>query len=1122
MRFTLLSFTLVLLVQAATAQRASLRGTISDSTGGVLPGVSIVALNIDQGLKRETETDRSGSFSIPLLQPGNYVVSAEKDGFAILEVTDLFLHVGDARILQLVLPIAKVRVQIRVNDRTGGVETVSPTLGQVVNGEVIQNAPLDGRNILELAVLQPGVLPVNADAAGVTGFSVAGNREDSVTFLLDGAHNNDLLNNGITYNPNPDTIAEFRVMTSNYTADFGRNGGGIVTFATKSGTNFFHGSAYDYLRNEALDANTFFNKNNAYRRPILKRNQFGGSLGGPLAIPEVLHREDRAFFFVSYQGELQAEQIPPPSGTTFTPAELTGDFHQDPSVIDFLVHHPTFAQGNPQNGIIKIDPIAQNYIKAGLIPSTPDGKLTALGRRDATSNEITAKVDFELTEKDRLSVTLGGDHTRNVDPFDFANVGGFSTVSQPSDRFVNGTYTHIFSSRLLDEFHLAAQRAATDQERPLTHQPGPSDLGILDVRPDLITGPPDLTFQSGFQAGFAFQGPTHFADNTFSAANALTWSRGQHTWKLGAGFAAYQNNTAFAFLTDGLFEFSNIGTADGFGVQSPSGSLPNFLLGLPALYIQGPNARSNIRSKTTHAFLQDEWRVNQRLVLSLGLRYEYSTPKSDTQGRSYSIVPGQHSQVFPNAPVGMLFPGDPHAPTGANFPDKNDFAPRFGFAWDLSGKGKTSLRGGFGVFYNILKADDNLQFNGQPPFYSTAGINFFAPSTTAPLNYLAQPFTSTNTPNPFPSKPPDHNIDFSSNGAGFLPIGASGSVFVVDPHLRTPYIYQYNLSLQHDLGANTVIELNYVGSSARKLTSLVQANPFQPGGQDRVLNVFPGNSSCSDQPKDLRTCSFAAILEYANVSSANFNSLEGSLRKQISHNRWFGDSYFTLAYTWSHNIDNASGSSLQDNRNAEVPVYNHNLFRASSDFDLRHRIVFSGGWTLPVAELWAAAPKPLVEGWRVFPIVRWRTGFPLDVFANLPTAGDFNDPGPSGAGDLELVRANLTSPVRIRNPHDTGHYWFDPASFVQPSDTPTTPTYGTLSRNSFRGPGSIRTDLAVAKETLIAGERTKMEFRADFFNVFNHTNFADPSTNINDAANFGKISFAADPRIIQLSLRLSF
>ncbi len=1074
--------------------------------------MSIVALNTDQGLKRETETDRSGSFSIPLLQPGNYVVSAEKNGFAILEVTDLVLHVGDARTLQLVLPVAKVRIQIHVNDGTGNVETVSPTLGQVVTGDVIRNAPLDGRDVLGLAVLQPGVLPVNSDAAGVTGFSVAGNREDSVTFLLDGAHNNDLLSNSVTFNPNPDTIAEFRVLTSNYTADFGRNGGGIITVATRSGTSSFHGAAYDYLRNEALDANTFFNKNKSLGRPILRRNQFGGSLGGPLTIPGILRGKDQAFFFVGYQGERQAEEIPPFPGATFTPAELRGDFHQNSDVTSFLENNPSFAVGDPSNGIINIDPVAQNYIKAGLIPTTSGGQITALGRREVEPHELTGKFDFEFSAKDKLSLTLGGDQARILVPFDFANVSGFATWSKPADKFVNSSFTHIFSPTLINELRLTAHRSMSDRGHPRTHLPTPGKLGIA-VTPDLATGPTTLQFASGLGVGFSNQGPTSFADNTFSFADTLTWAHARHTWKMGGGVAAYQNNTSFAFFVDGLFVFvPRDPTKNEFGTPN---DLANFLLGIPAQYVQGPNAHSNIRNKAAHAFVQDEWRVNQRLVLTLGLRYEYSTPKRDTEGRSYSIVPGVRSRVFPNAPVGMVFPGDPGAPEGANFPDRNDFAPRLGFAWDLTGKGRTSLRGGFGVFHNILKADDNLQFNGQPPFYSTAGILFptAAPRSGAPLNYLSQPFLSTGTTNPFPSKSPAHNIDFSDAGAGFLPIGASGSVFVVDPHLRTPYVYQYNLSLQHDLGANTVLELNYVGSSSRKLTSLVQVNPFILGTENRVLNAYPGNDSNS----------FAEILEYANVSSANFNSLEASLRKQISHNRWFGDSYFTLAYTWSHNLDNASGSGLQDNRNTEVPFYSHNFFRASSDFDLRHRVVFSGGWTLPIAELRPAAPKRLTQGWRVFPIVRWRTGFPLDVFANLPAqqAGDFTVPGPSGAGDLELVRADLVA-LRLKDPRkDPQHLWFDPASFKQPSETPPTLAYGSLPRNFFRGPGSIRTDMAVAKETPMWGERSKMELRADFFNIFNHTNFGDPDTNINNST-FGQVRFAGDPRIIQLSLRLSF
>ncbi len=1115
-----------------------------------MPGVNIIALNVDQGLKREAWTDQSGSFSIPLLQPGNYVVSAEKQGFAILEVTDLLLHVGDARTLQLVLPVAKVRIQIRVNDRTGGVETVNPTLGQVVTGNVIRDAPLEDRTVLDLALLQPGVLPVNADAAGITGFSITGNREDSVTFLLDGAHNNNLLTNAVTYAPNPDTISEFRVLTSNYTADYGRNGGGIITLVTKSGTNSVHGTAFEFLRNEVLNANTFFNKNNGQPRPVLKRNQFGGTLGGPLALPFKAREEHRAFFFVSYQGTRQTQDISS-GGTTFTPEEIQGDFSHaqkaacpqpsmdgcpDQGVVNFLEASPFFLPPGKTSADAVIDPskfntVAKNYIQAGLIPAAASGQVVAPEHLQTDSNELTARFDLELSSKDRVSLTLGENRTRFVDPFPFADVPGYPTESKVTSGFANGSYVRMFSPTLLNELRLGVQRSLSDNENPLTHLPRPQDLGMLGVTPDRPTGPPALSFDSGLAVGFSLQGPSQLVDNTFSVGDTLTWTRSRHTWKLGGGISAYQNNTAFAFLVDGLYTF----TSDGSGAVSTGNDLANFLVGLPTAYQQGPDAHSNIRNKATNAFLLDEWRILPHLVLTLGLRYEYSTPKSDTSGRTFSIIPGQRSQVFPKAPVGLVFPGDPGAPRGVNFPDKKDFAPRFGFAWDITGKGKTSLRGGAGVFYNIVKADDNLQFNGQPPFYSSAGIESFPdPPTplTSEVNYLAQPFAATGRINPFPSKPPSSNIDFKA--AGFLPFGSSGSIFVVDPHLRTPYIYQYNLSLQHDLGSNTVLELSYAGSSSRKLTTLVDVNPFQLGSYDRVLNTFPGNSSCS--VADSEKCSFGQILEYANASSAQFHSLEASLRKEVSHNRWFGDSYFTLAYTYSHNIDNASGSSFLDNRNTIVPSYNHDRFRASSDFDLRHRLVFSGGWKLPFGEVWSSAPKRLTHGWRVFPLIKWRTGFPIDVFANLAAANNFASPGPSAAGDIELVHANLIAPLRILDPRQlqtldgvTGHFLFDPASFtatfppdVQTVSDPGSRTYGNLPRNFFRGTGSIRADMAIAKETALWGEHLNGEFRADFFNLLNHTNFADPYTNINNPDFFGQTLFAGDPRVVQLSMRLTF
>jgi Carboxypeptidase regulatory-like domain/TonB-dependent Receptor Plug Domain len=1114
------------------AQRASLRGTVSDSTGGVLPGVSIIALNVDQGLKREASTDSSGSFSIPLLQPGNYVVSAEKQGFAILEVTELLLHVGDARTLQLVLPIAKVRIQIRVNDRTGGVETVNPTLGQVVTGNVIRDAPLDGRNVMELAVLQPGVLPVNADALGVTGFSVTGNREDSVAALLDGAHNNNLLTNTITYAPNPDAISEFRVLTSNYTADYGRNGGGIIAFATKSGTNVFHGTAFDFLRNEALNANSFFNKNHNQPRSVLKRNQFGGTLGGPLGLPFQPGQDRRAFFFASYQGTRQIQDVSS-GGQTFTPEELQGDFSKaaaSPEVQSFLEANPFFVPSGktPADAIIdplKFNTVAKNYLQAGLIPSAPfPGLVVAPGREQTNSDELTTRFDFELSPKDKVSLTLGGSRSRFVEPFSFAVVPGFPTESQITRGFASGSYVRMFSPTVLNELRLGVQRSLSNNENPLAHLPTPQDLGTA-ITPDRPTGPPGLQFfDSGLTVGFSQQGPSMLANNTFSVGDSLTWVRSRHTWKFGGGISSYQNNTAFAFLVDGLYSFSSIGT----GTFTTGSDLANFLVGLPTFYQQGPNAHSNIRSKMTNFFVSDEWHVRSNLVLTLGLRYEYSTPKSDTDSRTFSLIPGRQSQVFSNAPVSLLFPGDAGAPRGVNFPDKNDFAPRFGFAWDISGKGKTSLRGGAGVFYNIVKADDNLQFNGQPPFYSAAGILFPDPPPgpiTSDVPYLAQPFTATGATNPFPSKPPSSNIDF--NAAGFLPFGAFGGVYVVDPHLRTPYIAQFNLSLQHDLGSNAILELSYAGSSSRKLISLVDANPFQLGTFSRVLNTLPGNNDGS----------FAQILEFANVSSAQFNSLEASLRKEVSHNRWFGDSYFTLAYTYSHNIDNASGSGLVDNRNTIVPAYDHDRFRASSDFDLRHRIVFSGGWKLPFGEVWPAAPKRLAQGWRVFPLVRWRTGFPIDVFANLPNSSDFTSPGPSAAGDGFLARTNLVGPLQLFDPHQVqtlhgivGHYLFDPYNFSDaalPSDTdavnnPGLRTYGNLPRNFFRGASSVRADLAIAKETALWGERLNGEFRADFFNLFNHTTFGDPYTNINNPSLFGQILSAGDPRIIQLSLRLTF
>ncbi len=449
-------------------------------------------------------------------------------------------------------------------------------------------------------------------------------------------------------------------------------------------------------------------------------------------------------------------------------------------------------------------------------------------------------------------------------------------------------------------------------------------------------------------------------------------------------------------------------------------------------------------------------------------------------------------------------------------------------------QGKTSLRGGFGVFYDILKAEDNLQFNGQPPFFSAANLVFnpLEPGASGGSNYLSDPYAGAGAINPFPSRPPAQNLDFAA--AGFLPFGG-GSAFFVDPHLRTPYIFDYSLSLQRQLGHDMVAEATYVGSSGHKLTALMDDNPTVLGTDARLLNSNYGLTFDNG---------FSIVNTFQNAVNQSYNALEASLTKRFSNAGGIGNTFFTLAYTWSHSIDTASGFRQ---RSYKVPYYDQQLFRASSDQDVRQRLVFSGGWDLPFDRLWQSGPKMLVSGWSLYPIFSVRTGFPLDVSAGLQAAPD--KPGPSGAGDADIVRPNLAiQTIQTFDPRQTrtingvtGNYWFDPNAFTVPDyfndpsyiPTPDQRTYGTLPRNAFRGPGRTNLDLAVAKN-FVFGEHLQAEFRAEAFNIFNHAQFYNPgcapgvngipSCNLLNVAlgNLGTIGATYEPRILQLALRLRF
>jgi len=1207
--------------QPARGQDATGRviGMVTDPQGAAVPDANVTVTNTATHISSKTTTRADGSYEVLNLPIGPYRVEVEREGFSKAITQDNKLEINQSLRIDVTLTLGAVNQTVTVEAQAARVETVVPTVGGTVVGEAIQQAPLNGRNVLSLALLQPGVTSTNPDntgagnySKGVGGYSVGGGRTDSVTFLLDGSLNNNLLNNGVVFNPNPETIQEFRVLESNYSAEYGRNSGGIISEVTKSGTNQWHGSAYDYLRNGDLDANSYFNHVNSVitgspiPRDPLRRNQYGGTLGGPIEIPHLVHGKNRYFFFVGYQGQKQSDLATPTESQVpvFTTAQTACistpsagcDFSDDPGVVAFLGANPFYQDPSKPAGFLNpaaLNQVSVNYVTRGLIPTSDSGFVVPSSSATDNQNELTMRFDFQVTPKDQLTATIGGRRNPVLDPFvtesnsiPWANVSGYSVTERDNSYFVNLAYTRTISTNMLNELRFGTQRLFAVQGVPVgpNSQQTAAALGFVNLKPDDPTGPPIFDINNlATTVGYTYSGPTTLVNNTFGVTDTLTWVRGNHNWKMGGGFSGYQNNQVYDFIVNGLFDFEGSLTGNGYA---------DFLLGAPTDYQQSPAAPSNIRTKSTYGFFEDEWHVMPRLTLTMGVRYEYNSPKYDTEGRTFSIVPGDRSARFPGAPLGLVFPGDRGAPNGVNFPDKHDWAPRFGFAWDPKGDGKTSVRGGFGIFYDILKAEDNFQFNGQPPFFGASFIggasagqpavpgefptiltgNACAASNQGgqPLTFFTDPYDSTCSTNPFPSQPPTSSLDFLA--AGFIPFGG-GSSFFVDPHLHTPYTYQYNLSVQHELAARLVLEVNYVGSSSHGLTSLQDINPFVPGTTDRALNRTPGDSSCLDASGNTTSgqspdsiCSFGTINEFRNIVNANYNALSASLTKQ-SGSTPLGNVYFELAYTYSHAIDNASGFRQ---RSFTVPSYDPSLLRGSSDTDMRHRISLSGGWDLPFDRMWAAGPKRLTQGWSLFPILTWQTGFPLDVLSDLPDESGSLNEGPSGAGDFVDVRANVVGPLNTFDPHrqqslngttigpcqlaplnpnGCANFWFNPTSFsiaqcgdaadplpctpgpaIFPSDSqvvanPALATYGTLRRNSFRGPGLVNMDLSLSKTTALT-ERLKLEIRGDFFNLFNHAEFANPDTNPTSPT-FGEIlntGVPGDPRerIIQLAARFSF
>jgi hypothetical protein len=1134
----------------AQTATATISGRVTDSGAAVIAGAVIEMISVERGTVRTTPTNGVGIYVFPSVDPGHYNLTVKQQGFKQGEVQNMEVQVGARLEQNFQLQIGSVRESITVETAEPLVNTVSATLSSVVTGATIQDLPLNGRNTLQLALTQPGVTP-NPDPTSSSSFSIAGARSTSVTFLYDGGVNTSVGLSSVVINPNPDTIAEFRILTNNYSAEYGRSNGGIVSVVSKSGTNEIHGTLFDYLRNKDFNANNFFNQSNGAASyspvPTLIRNQFGGTIGGPLTIPKLVNGKDRFFWFFSYQGQRQNNTVVGSQITTFTPAELTGDFshanngHPDPGVAQFLGSHPYF-QPNPQlaaQAIIdptRFNPVSAAIIKNEPIPTSPSGILTPNGTATDNRDEFTGRTDFNLTQNERLSVSLASFRNPQLLPFQEVNgvavpggqpnVTGFPSLSVFNRYFGGITLTSVITPSLLNEAHFSAQHLLNGGGEPTVKLPTPTDLG-MNIRSDINNGPPLIQFgASGLNLGEVASYPGRYADTTYSFSDSVNWNHGHHNFKFGAALSIIQDNGEFAWQANGVYIFSGpygIGT----GLD-----LADFLIGAPDFYYQSANSFNAIRGKQFSTFFQDEWKVRPNLTLNLGLRYEYTQPKRDPLKRNPMFIYGDQSTTYPLAPEGLVFPCDPKAPCpGTMFPDRLDFGPRVGVAWDPFGSGKTSIRAGFGIFYDVINGADNLWSDGTPPFVSF-GQSGFSPSnipTNGPSTIMSDPYGTAGILNPFPSRFPNASTNFLASG--LIPFTG---VFI-DPHEKTPYTYAWNFTVQRSLGGGVAVEAAYVGSSSHRQIVSVDPNSFIRGTLIRPYNVQPGIQFPNAYAPEPGTSE--------SIGTANYNGLVASVTKRMGDTHGFGQTFFTFGYTFSKILsdqDTYSGPGTQD-----ISFYNVHQFYAPGAYDVSHRVVFSGGWELPFEHLWPGGPKRLTTGWSLFPILTWQTGFPVDFKAGLPQS--LTVPGPAGDGEQnQLVRPDWNGgseqtldprsvqTYNVLGQPVTGHFFFNPSAFSVPacfqsSAPPGTPggcpvaTYGSLQRNTFRGPGFTNFDLSLEKRTNLVGERVQLLFRAEFFNVLNHTEFLAPLNPVSVTSSLvGQVTSSKDARIGQLALKLVF